>query len=211
VNVARRVIVALFAVALGTLGASGAARAKTIACPAGVDPSGSAAFAPVAMPPLQACTSRTVHGLATPDPRCTPGAINPSVGLKTLKDPDFRTGCERDHASSAAQKARTYGWYGIAHPVNNTGANQICELDHLISLELGGADSLDNLWPLCGPDGVALADRYFKQKDTVENYLAAMVKAGKIDIGAAQHGIATNWPQYLPAARAWMADKFARH
>jgi hypothetical protein len=36
----------------------------------------------------------------------------------------------------------------------------------------------------------------------VENYLAAQVKAGKIRLEDAQHGIATDWTQYLGAARA---------
>jgi len=49
-------------------------------------------------------------------------------------------------------------------------------LDHLISLELGGADTLDNIWPQCGPSGVALPQRFFKEKDTVENFLAMQVR-----------------------------------
>ena len=42
-------------------------------------------------------------------------------------------------------KARTYVWYRLAQPSDNSGENQICELDHLVSLELGGADTLDNI------------------------------------------------------------------
>jgi hypothetical protein len=71
----------------------------------------------------------------------------------------------------------------------------------LISLELGGADTLENIWPQCGPKGVVLRNRYFKQKDIVENYLAREVKAGRMDLSEAQRGIAQDWTQYLDAAR----------
>jgi len=45
-----------------------------------------------------------------------------------------------------------------------------------VSLELGEADTIDNIWPQCGPKNVAVARRYFKQKDHVENFLADKVK-----------------------------------
>ena len=80
----------------------------------------------------------------------------------------------------------------------------------LISLELGGADSLENIWPQCGPDGVTLTERYFKQKDMVENYLAAQVKAGKMDLAEVQQGIATDWTQYLEQAKAANKAKKAK-
>jgi hypothetical protein len=142
-----------------------------------------------------------------PDSKCTPGATNPTVSIAVLQDPRFRTGpCVRDGATTPSQKAATYSWYGLEHPANNRGASQVCELDHLVSLELGGADTLNNLWPQCGPDATTLNQRYFKQKDMVENYLAAQVRDGKIDLASAQRGISSNWPQYLADARAWYAN-----
>jgi hypothetical protein len=81
-------------------------------------------------------------------------------------------------------------------------------LDHLISLELGGADTLDNIWPQCGPSRVKLATRYFKIKDGVENYLAAKVKAGEISLQDAQRGIAADWTQYISDATTyWSSHK----
>jgi len=74
-------------------------------------------------------------------------------------------------------------------------------LDHLISLELGGADTLDNIWPQCGPSDVTLPQRFFKEKDTVENFLAMQVRAGRMDLIDAQRGIATDWTQFLDEAR----------
>jgi hypothetical protein len=166
-----------------------------------VDSEGAAPLQAVALPPEKVCTQRVVpRGFILPDPACTPGAINPTVTINVLQDPNYRTSCTRDGATSAAQKNKTYGWYGLPHPAHNTGASQFCELDHLISLELGGADTLENIWPQCGPDKVTLRERYFKQKDAVENYLAAQVKAGTISLHDAQWGIANDWTQYLDAA-----------
>jgi hypothetical protein len=129
------------------------------------------------------------------------GAINPSVTLVVLKNRSFRTGCVRDCATKEEAKNATYAQYGIPHPADNTGTSQVCELDHLVSLELGGADTLDNIWPQCGPNQVPLAKRYFKQKDAVENYPAEQVRTGMIGLQKAQTGIATDWTQFLGEAQ----------
>lgn len=171
-------------------------------CPIGID---GLASTPLVTPVAHAdhCSVMiSANGYPLPDPLCTPGAVNPTLTLDVLRAPHFHTGCVRSHATTESQKTSTYALYGIAHPLNNTGASQTCELDHLISLELGGADTLDNIWPQCGPDGVTLNQRYFKQKDMVENWLAVQVYTGKITLQAAQHGIASDWTQYIEAAKA---------
>ena len=86
----------------------------------------------------------------------------------------------------------------------------MCELDHLVPLELGDADTLNNIWPQCGPNGVALRQRYFKLKDMVEDYLAAMVKAGKMDLDEARKGIAADWTQFLISASRACRDQRCR-
>ncbi len=88
-------------------------------------------------------------------------------------------------------------------PADNNGQNQVCELDHLVPLELGGADGLGNIWPQCGPDETALKSRFFKRKDVVENYLAAKVRSGAMPLEDAQRGIAADWTQYLDAAMSY--------
>jgi hypothetical protein len=93
-----------------------------------------------------------------------------------------------------------YDWYQIVHPVKNFGENQTCELDHLVPLSLGGADTLDNIWPQCGPVGVSAENLYFRKKDRVEYYLGWMVREGKMSLADAQSGIAKDWTQYLAAA-----------
>lgn len=146
------------------------------------------------------CRTRREHGYPVPDPRCTPGGINPTISLDIIKDPRWRTGCIRNCQTSEEQKHVTYAWYGIRRPHKNSGEHQVCELDHLVPLELGGADGLGNIWPQCGPDRVTLNERYFKQKDHVENYLEDEVKGGRMPLAEAQRGIASDWVQYLPAA-----------
>jgi len=166
-----------------------------------IDPEGSQPMQNVTLPPSRACKPLLKNGLPLPDPACSPGAINPSLTLKVLAAKGFTTKCVRDQASSATEKQKTYAWYKIEKPAHNSGKTQVCELDHIVSLELGGADTLDNLWPQCGPNKAVLAKRFFKQKDAVENYLARQVKAGKMNLAAAQRGIAEDWTQYLAAAR----------
>jgi hypothetical protein len=160
-------------------------------------------FADWTEPAARACAVRMRNGYPAPDARCTPGGMNPSVTLDVLRDPAWRTKTVRNCASSEAQKHVAYRWYGIEKPAVNSNENQVCELDHLVPLELGGADGLGNIWPQCGPDAVSLNQRYFKQKDHVENYLAEEVKAGRMPLAEAQRGIAKDWTQYLNDADLW--------
>jgi hypothetical protein len=169
-------------------------------CPAEIKVLEDEALEKVSLPPTEKCSVSSKNGFLVPDPKCTPGAINPSLTLDVLKNPNFATACVRDKATQPIDKAATYRWYQIPKPTQNAGETQTCELDHFISLELGGADTLDNIWPQCGPSGVTLDKRFFKRKDTVENYLAKQVRDGKMSLTDAQKGIAADWTQYLTVA-----------
>jgi hypothetical protein len=159
-------------------------------------------FAAWTSPEDGGCRARLRDGYPEPDPRCTPGGVVPRIVADTLRNPSWRTRCIRNCQSSEVQKRATYAWYGLPRPDNNSGQSQTCELDHLVPLELGGADGMGNIWPECGPADVALRERYFKQKDLVENYLAARVRSGAMPIEEAQRGIASDWVQYLKLAQA---------
>jgi hypothetical protein len=165
-----------------------------------IDGTASESFAAEGATSPSTCNTRLKNGFPVPDLACTPGAINPTITITVLQDPSFRTACVRGHASSTAEKNQTYDLYGISHPDHNSGQTQTCELDHLISLELGGADTTDNIWPQCGPKDVALSERFFKRKDAVENFLAKQVRDGKMSLADAQKGIATDWTQFLAAS-----------
>lgn len=160
-------------------------------------------FADWTEPEADTCRVEMRNGYPVPDRRCTPGGVNPSITAGVLSDRSWRTRTVRNCASSEAQKHVAYRWYEIAKPRINSNQNQVCELDHLVPLELGGADGLGNIWPQCGPDAVALNDRYFKKKDHVENYLAEEVRSGRILLETAQKGIATDWTQYMGQAENW--------
>ena len=86
-------------------------------------------------------------------------------------------------------KQQVYESYGLAKCQGYCSGPQGCEIDHLISLELGGANTIDNLWPQ-PYDG----DWSAHDKDRLENKLRKMVCVDKtITLEDAQHEISTDW------------------
>jgi hypothetical protein len=65
------------------------------------------------------------------------------------------------------------------------------EIDHLISLELGGSNSMKNLWP----QSFVTQPLNAKVKDKLENALHELVCSRKLDIKEAQQAIAQNWTE----------------
>src|SRR6202047_21312 len=63
------------------------------------------------------------------------------------------------------------------------------EVDHLISLELGGSNSIKNLWP----QSYVTKPWNAHVKDALENRLHAMVCAGKMSLKDAQMQISGDW------------------
>ena len=117
------------------------------------------------------------------DLRCTPGAVNPALTKEVLCSSNFSTKSVRNVL--VAEKRQVYEEYGIAS--HQPGQY---EVDHLISLELGGSNDIANLWP-------EAADPHpgFHEKDLVENYLHKQVCDGAISLEEAQKEITTNWLQ----------------
>ncbi len=62
------------------------------------------------------------------------------------------------------------------------------EIDHIISLELGGSNDIANLFP----EG-KYAHPGYKAKDALETRLAHLVCDGKLDLRTVQRQIATDW------------------
>ena len=168
-----------------------------------INPLASQPLAPVAAThaPGSCHVHKAADGYQLPDPTCTPGAINPTITADVLKDPTFRTGTVRDQLTTAAQKQIVYVWYGIAKPKGNVGPNQMCEIDHVVSLGLAGSDALENLWPQCGPANVPVGQREFKIKDAhAELSLMKQVKAGA-NLADIQKRIAQDWTQFIVAPK----------
>lgn len=90
-------------------------------------------------------------------------------------------------AVSNATKAKVYKAYGI---VNTKGYI----VDHLIPLEIGGANVLANLWPQAIADG--------KRKDQLENAVHRLICAGTVAPADIQMSIAQDWQG---AYRKWVA------
>jgi hypothetical protein len=81
-------------------------------------------------------------------------------------------------------KRQVYANYGIRR--HEPGEY---EVDHLISLELGGSNSIRNLWP----QSFRTSPWNAYVKDALENELHRRVCAGTLDLATAQHVIAQNW------------------
>jgi hypothetical protein len=161
-----------------------AAQAATVAPAARLAPSTASALVVHAQPPAGSCRASGSGRFARPDPRCTPGAVNPAVT-----------------AASAARTICTRGWTRtVRPPVRITDAEKLAsmaaygdrgrpsdyEYDHLVPLELGGAvNDPRNLWPEPG--------RSPNPKDGLEGRLHALVCEGRLSLAAAQAAIARDW------------------
>jgi hypothetical protein len=80
---------------------------------------------------------------ATPDPSLTPGATNPAVTQATIAT----TICRKGYASSvrnvtSATKQQVFAAYGVPK-----ARERLYVIDHLVPLEVGGANVVANLWP----------------------------------------------------------------
>jgi hypothetical protein len=81
-------------------------------------------------------------------------------------------------------KKQAYAEYGIA-----SHKPKEYEVDHLISLELGGSNSLKNLWP----QSYVTSPYNAYKKDVLENKLHKLVCDGVIGLKTAQKAISTDW------------------
>lgn len=84
----------------------------------------------------------------------------------------------------ASVKKQVYAEYGITSRQKGE-----YEVDHLISLELGGSNSIRNLWPQSYHTPIWNA----RSKDALENELHRRICSGQIDMATAQRMIATDW------------------
>ncbi len=117
-----------------------------------------------------------------PDPICSPGVVL-TTDVKTICTSGY-TKTVRD--VSEATKKKVFKEYGISYSLHSN-----YEVDHIISLELGGSNDIKNLYPES-----YLINNGAKVKDKLENYLHKQVCNGSMTIQEAQKEISTNWLKY---------------
>jgi hypothetical protein len=145
-----------------------------------------------------------------PDASVTPGATNPNVTEDNIEQTICVQGFTKTIRPQVAitnrikrQQMKAYHDTVSQSPplpvvgkradtskcVDHSADRRCYELDHLISLELGGCpDCLTNLWPEAyNPKPGA------HEKDKVENFLHRQVCSGAMTLDEAQHEIVQDW------------------
>lgn len=119
-----------------------------------------------------------VPASAMPNPSLTPGkAVTASRAAVCV--PGYSSRVRNVPASEAEA---VYARYGVAH------VPYAHEVDHLVSLELGGSNEITNLWP------EPYAGRWgARTKDVLENRLHDLVCSGALSLRHAQRIEAANW------------------
>lgn len=116
-----------------------------------------------------------------PKPRSfTPGEVRP-ITLREVCEYEKAEVISRDIPEDKQQQV--YAMYGIRSPKKGQ-----FEVDYLITPDLGGTESIRNLWPQ-----PYSAIWNAKVKDQLEQKLHELVCSGKLDLATAQHDIAVDW------------------
>jgi len=115
-----------------------------------------------------------------PDPKLTPG----DAFAVTVQDLCVPGSTKKVRNVPAEMKREVYREYGVTSQSPGD-----YEVDHLIPLELGGSNSIKNLWP----ESHRTSPWNAQVKDRLEGKLHELVCEGKIDLKTAQQAIASNW------------------
>lgn len=120
------------------------------------------------------------HAPLMPDPVKTPGDVL-TTDPKVICKPGYTQTVRNVPQSVKEQVYRSYG-------ITSREPGEY-EIDHLISLELGGSNSVKNLWP----ESYKTQPLNAHVKDKIENKLHDLACKGKITFAQAQQMIAHNW------------------
>lgn len=138
---------------------------------------------------LAICFSASAIPDDVPDLTKTPGAVRQGLTKETICTTKW--GKDARHVSTAMKKQafENYGYSGYDDPHCVPAGKRTCEIDHLISRELGGADEVSNLWPQ------AYGTRPWNAvlKDTLENRLHKEMCAGRISLKQARNMLVNDW------------------
>ena len=141
-------------------------------------------------PAAGSCHARGSGLTALPDPKCTPGAINPAVTPATLRTTICKAGWTATVRPPVSITNKEKG--ASMHAYGDGSRTSSFEYDHLVPLELGGAvNDARNLWP--EPDYPVRSGFYLNPKDRLERTLNRRVCAGTMSLTQAQRAIAFDW------------------
>lgn len=132
-----------------------------------------------------------------PDPTKTPGCVMPHVTAEQVTETGYT---ENARHVSKLLKWQVFILYGFAAPGEPLDLKRLHELemqfeiDHFVSLELGGSNDIKNLWPQAyAAPVVSMQTMGARQKDVVETELHRRIKKGQITLKQAQDIILTDW------------------
>lgn len=129
----------------------------------------------------------SVFAADTPDPKVTPGVINPNVTQANIKQTICLSGWTKTIRPPASYTNKLK--LKQMKDLSLTGKPADYEEDHLISLELGGNPTdPKNLWPQLWNGNWGA-----HKKDVIETRLKVLVCSGKVTLADAQHDISTDW------------------
>jgi hypothetical protein len=149
---------------------------------------------------VAALLSLTVSAIAgdLPSHRLTPGERNPVLTRARICSAGFRTVKYR-HVSGATSRA-VYAAYGMSPRKSPCP----CELDHSISIELGGSNSRRNLWP----QSYTTKPWNAHVKDALETHLHSLVCRRVVSLATAQRELSGNWIRAFQRRRAQIRFSF---
>ena len=153
--------------------------------------------------PVGSVNVETQHYPLYPDRSKTPGAKDRPLTKEYLCTHSTK---ERRNVSTA-MKRKVFELYGLKYPPPR-GAY---EVDHFISLCIGGKNDVENLFPQprdADPnDGIQLG---FPEKDRLEAYLCRAMCKGEMSLDEARKIIWTNWIQGYDEYIGNRTKKFGR-
>jgi len=117
-----------------------------------------------------------------PNPALTPGAVDSSATKDKICVYGYTSQAGVRNVTQATKNA-VFAEYKV-----DSKADKF-EIDHLISLELGGSNDIKNLWP----QAYNTTPLNAHVKDALENKLHALICSGKANLAAVQHDIADDW------------------
>ncbi len=135
--------------------------------------------------PAPCIVHHAAKGEPLPDPSCTPGVISTRVTQENIGFTICVSGYTDKIRPPSSQTRKAKKIVAVAYNVEGVEG----EYDHLIPLELGGANDVRNLWLEPG--------KMPNPKDTIENRLKKLVCDGKITLADAQARIAKDWTTAL--------------